>query len=115
MSSKELRVSMLQVNALVHEVNSFPEKMPKRWSLISQLVSMVEECTETTAYIDLASNVQTTKGTGNVIIILIQLPCTILLFVLVLLWPNCTSLTGQPLRGGGLARETITRHESNLW
>ena len=99
MSSRKLRESMLQVNALVHAVNSFPEKMPKRWSLISQLVSLVEECTETTAYIDLASNVQTTKGTGNVMLILIQLPCTILLFVIVR--PNCTSLTGQPLGGGG--------------
>lgn len=55
---------MLQVNALVHAVNSFPEKTPKRWSLISQLVSLVaQDDTAAAAYMELATNIQPTKGT----------------------------------------------------
>ena len=35
----KLKASLLQVNALVHSVNSFPAFTPKRWSLVSQLVT----------------------------------------------------------------------------
>ena len=62
---------MWQVNALVHAVNSFPERMPKRWSLISQLVSLVQESAREGVYIDLATSVQPTKGNA----ISITLPC----------------------------------------
>ena len=38
---EKVKLSVLQVNALVHAVNSFPENTPKRWSLVSELVSIV--------------------------------------------------------------------------
>lgn len=38
---EKVKLSLLQVNALVHAVNSFPENTPKRWSLVSELVSVV--------------------------------------------------------------------------
>lgn len=34
------KVSVLQVNALVHAVHSFPAHTPKRWSLVSELVTL---------------------------------------------------------------------------
>ena len=37
------KASVLQVNALVHAVNSFPACTPKRWSLVSQLVTLISE------------------------------------------------------------------------
>ena len=35
--------SVLQVNTLVHAVNSFPACTPKRWSLVSQLVTLISQ------------------------------------------------------------------------
>lgn len=32
------KISVLQVNTLVHAVHSFPAHTPKRWSLVSELV-----------------------------------------------------------------------------
>ena len=34
------KVSVLQVNALVHAVHSFPAHTPKRWTLVSELVTL---------------------------------------------------------------------------
>ena len=34
------KVSVLQVNALVHAVHSFPAHTHKRWSLVSELVTL---------------------------------------------------------------------------
>ena len=60
MSSAKLRASLLQVNSLVHAVQSFPESMPKRWALISQLVCLAKEwesgSTAETAYIELGNS-----------------------------------------------------------
>ena len=59
MSSAKLRASLLQVNSLVHAVQSFPESMPKRWVLLSQLVSLAKEwesgSTAETVYINIGS------------------------------------------------------------
>jgi len=44
MSTSERRtwwkINVLQLNALVHAVDSFPPNTPKRWSLVSQLVCL---------------------------------------------------------------------------
>ena len=71
MTLVKLRVSVLQVNALVHAVNSFPDGMPKRWSLISQLVSMVDESIqlEEAAYIHFDINTPGKKGNCCIVII----------------------------------------------
>ena len=34
------KISVLQVNALVRAVHSFPAHTPKRWSLVSELVTL---------------------------------------------------------------------------
>ena len=61
------RESLLQVNALVHAVGSFPESTPKRWALISQLVCLAKEweSTETAACIELSSRHTVAKGITN--------------------------------------------------
>ena len=35
------RVKLAHVHALVHAVNSFPANTPRRWQLVSQLLSFV--------------------------------------------------------------------------
>ena len=37
------RVKLADVHALVHAVNSFPANTPRRWQLVSQLLSFVDD------------------------------------------------------------------------
>ena len=55
MSKVNLRVSLLQVSAIVHAVNSFREGTPKRWALISQLVCLAMKWEGTRACIEFSN------------------------------------------------------------
>ena len=69
----KLRVSLLQVNALVHALHSFPEGMAKMWTLMSQLVRLAKEGEGTaaeTAYIDFTQHPLAKGITANYSLVL---------------------------------------------
>ena len=64
-------MSVLQLNALVHAVNSFPENTPKRWSLVSELVSMVSHMEDggSPPFVEVEIN---SRHTGKLLILLYE-------------------------------------------
>ena len=57
------RVKLTDIHALAHAVNCFPENTPRRWQLVSQLISYCSDDGGTIVEVGLPSNGGDSSGT----------------------------------------------------